>query len=345
MHATERHEAILRWVAEHGSMRVADVAAELGVSPVTVRKDVGALAERGRLRRVHGGAVLAEGATEKPAITIGMIVPSAGYYYPDVIAGAREAAAARGARLVLHISEYEPAEERAQARQLVEDGIDGMLATPSAAPLAPLAGSLRTEDGRPWYEELDVPVVLIERRPAEDTASTEHVVTDHEYGARLAVRHLVDRGRRHIALIVRGSTPTAPWIVRGYQSGLAAAGLKSPIGQVDPEDRPYGKAIDRVIAGVKAGKVDAALVHTDNDALTLLRRLRTRGIGVPDDIAIVSYDDEIAGLAEIPLSAVAPSKREVGRCAVELLTRRLANPDRPRRRVFILPDLHIRASS
>jgi DNA-binding LacI/PurR family transcriptional regulator len=114
---------------------------------------------------------------------------------------------------------------------------------------------------------------------------------------------------------------------------------------VDPESSPYDKAIDAVIAATKAGKVDAALVHTDRDALNLLRRLRARGISVPDDISLVSYDDEIAGLAEIPLSAVAPSKREVGRCAVELLTQRLAHPDRPRRRVFILPDLHIRASS
>jgi DNA-binding LacI/PurR family transcriptional regulator len=338
MHASERHQAILRRVAERGSMRVADIATELGVSPVTVRKDVGTLADRGQLRRVHGGAVLAEGTTEKPAVTIGMIVPSAGYYYPDVIAGAREAAAAQGARLVLHISEYDPDEERAQARQLVEDGIDGLLTAPSL------------EDGRPWYEDLDIPVVLIERRPAEDTAPTEHVVTDHEYGARLAVRHLVDRGRRHIALVVRGSTPTAPWIVRGYSSGLQTARLKSPIEQVDLESRPsgsrpYDKAIDTVVAAVKAGKVDAALVHTDYDALALLRRLRSRGIGVPDDVAIVSYDDEVAALAEIPLSAVAPSKREVGRCAVELLTQRLANPDRPRRRIFILPDLHIRASS
>jgi DNA-binding LacI/PurR family transcriptional regulator len=331
MRASERHQAILRQVAEHGSIRVADIAAELGVSPVSIRKDVARLADHGRLRRVHGGAVLAE--TETPARTIGMIVPSAAYYYPDVIAGAREAAAALGARLVLHISEYDPEEERAQARQLVEDGIDGLLTAPSV------------EDGPSWYEELDVPVVLIERRPADDTAPTEHVVTDHEFGARLAVRHLVDRGRRHIALVVRGSTPTAPWIVQGYASGLRTARLKSPIEQVDLEDRSYDKAIDAVVAAAAAGRIDAALVHTDRDALNLLRRLRTHGISVPADLALVSYDDEIAGIAEIPLSAVAPSKREVGRCAVELLTRRLAEPDRPRRRVFILPDLHIRASS
>lgn len=338
MQARDRHEAILRRVVERGSMRVVDIATELGVSPVTVRKDVIALADRGRLRRVHGGAVLADETAPKPAITIGMIVPSADYYYPDVVAGARRAAASAGARLVLHISEYDPDEERAQARQLIEDGIDGLLATPSE------------ENGRSWHEDLDIPLVLIERRPAEDTASTEHVVTDHEYGARLAVRHLVDRGRRHIALVLRGSTPTAPWIAAGYTSGLTAAGLKTPMEQADlahwPRGgRPYDKVIDTVVAAAGAGTIDAALVHTDYDALALLRRLRARGIGVPDEIAIISYDDEIAALAEIPLSAVAPSKHEVGRCAVELLMQRLSDSDRPHRRVFILPDLHIRASS
>jgi DNA-binding LacI/PurR family transcriptional regulator len=356
MHAEERHQAILRRVREHGSMRVTDVAGDLGVSPVTIRKDVEVLAERGLLARVHGGAMLPETVAEtapdtaapSPApgqpLVLGMIVPSASYYYPDVIKGAREAASAQGARLVLRVSDYDPGEEHAQARQMIDGGIDGLLIAPSG------------EVGRPgaphWHEELPVPTILLERRPDEDAPAVEHVVTDHVYGARLAVRHLVDIGRQRIALLMRGNTPTAPWIEEGYRAGLRAAGLAAPegggfidLGGEGYEAVSYDQPMTTFLDAAAAGRIDAVIVHPENDALALLQRLRGRGLAVPRDIAVVSYDDEVAALADVPLTAVAPSKHEVGVTAVELLVLRVRSPHRPRRRMFILPELHVRESS
>jgi DNA-binding LacI/PurR family transcriptional regulator len=68
-------------------------------------------------------------------------------------------------------------------------------------------------------------------------------------------------------------------------------------------------------------------------------------VRVPDDLALVTYDDEVAALAETPLTAVAPPKREVGRGAAELLVERLGMAgDEPRRHVELLPRLRVRAS-
>ncbi|MFI1963356.1 substrate-binding domain-containing protein [Streptomyces pathocidini] len=355
MHAEERQQAILRRVREGGSIRVTDFAAELGVSPVTMRKDVEVLAERGLVARVHGGAMLPEDWAETaPAASavpaqggrpraMGLIVPSASYYYPEVIKGAREAAAARGVRLTLGVSEYHGEVEQAQARQMIEDGAEGLLLVPSET-----AGAA----GRAWYEELDVPVVLIERRPEHDVAGAEHVGTDHAYGARLAVQHLLGMGRRRVALLIRSSTPTSPWIREGYSGGLRAAGLDGPDAATvidlpgeSPADPDHGRRMEEFLDAVEDGRIDAAIVHPDNEALVLLRRLRARSLSVPGDVALVSYDDEVAALADIPLSAVAPSKHEVGAAAVELLALRLAEPGRPRRRVAILPELRVRSSS
>ncbi|POX43884.1 hypothetical protein C3489_37375, partial [Streptomyces sp. Ru71] len=139
MHAEQRHQEILRRLRESGSVRVSDVAGELGVSPITVRRDVEALAERGVLVRVHGGAVLPEAVPGAVAPTVGaggrelvvgLVVPAADYYYPEVIKGAREAAAERGIRLVLGISQYDPEQERVQVRHMLSEGIDGLLITP-----------------------------------------------------------------------------------------------------------------------------------------------------------------------------------------------------------------------
>ncbi|MEU7033866.1 substrate-binding domain-containing protein [Streptomyces sp. NPDC046237] len=349
MHAEHRHQAILRRLREEGSLRVSDFAAELGVSPVTVRRDVEILADRGLVARVHGGAMLpetwAETATSETAPAtpsrgrervIGLIVPSADYYYPEVIKGAREAAAARNVRLVLDISGYDADEERAQAERMIGDGVDGLLVVPSGP--------------RGWYEELPVPVVIVERRPeADEVAGIDHVVSDHVHGARLAVRHLVEAGRRRLVLLVRGTSPTAQWIIEGFEAGVRAAGLDARSASVmdiaDAGSPERDGLVEQLLDAAAEGRVDAVIAHPDNEALALLRRLRGRSVQVPGDVAIVAYDDEVAGLADIPLSAIAPAKHEVGASALELLVRRLDQPDAPRHRLFVLPRLRTRSSS
>ncbi|MEV0094144.1 substrate-binding domain-containing protein [Streptomyces sp. NPDC050738] len=359
MHAEERHQAILRRLREQGSLRVTDFADELGVSPVTVRRDVETLAERGLVARVHGGAVRPEtraetagpGADTAPARLVpaprtaatervfGMIVPAADYYYPEVIKGAREAAGSRGIRLVLGISQYSPAEEQVQARQMLADGIDGLLITPCGS-----------ADDQHWLAELPIPFALVERRPENDISGAERAVTDHVYGARLAVRHLAESGRSKIALLLRDDSPHGPLVAEGYAGGLRAAGLTAPTAISFRIPSPSAMAerdrtIDEFIDAVTEGRVDAALVHNDHDAIVLLQRLRSRGLTVPGDLAIVAYDDEVAALADIPLTAVAPPKHAVGAAAVDLLNLRVTDPGRPRHRLAILPELHIRDSS
>ncbi|WP_030324660.1 substrate-binding domain-containing protein [Streptomyces flavochromogenes] len=352
MHAEHRHQAILRRLREEGSLRVSDFAAELGVSPVTIRRDVEILADRGLVARVHGGAMLPETWAETapadadPAApargrerVIGLIVPSADYYYPEVIKGAREAAAARNARLVLDISGYDADEERAQVDRMIGDGVDGLLVVPTGP--------------RGWYEHLPVPVVIVERRPESDEmAGIDHVVSDHVHGARLAVRHLAEAGRTRLALLVRGTSPTAQWIIEGFEAGVRAAGLEAPLpasvldtGDAGPGSPEYDDPVEELLDAVAAGRVDAVIAHPDNHALALLRRLRARSVQVPGGVAIVAYDDEVAGLADIPLSAIAPAKHEVGASAVELLVRRIEQPDAPRHRLFVLPRLRVRSSS
>ncbi|MDN0198547.1 substrate-binding domain-containing protein [Streptomyces sp. S.PNR 29] len=349
MHAEERHQAILHRLRQSGSIRVSDVAGELGVSSVTIRRDVETLDERGLLARVHGGAVLPEtrtgtGPAPEPwrppggqlPRTFGMIVPDASSYYPEVIRGAREAAGRHGVRLVLGISRYDETEERAQAERLLADDVDALLLAPGG-----------TGDTTPWYAELPVPVMLVESRQGEDSPA-EYVISDHAYGARLAVRHLAGLGRRRIALAVREDTPHAAALTEGYGTGLATAGLDAPEAPRLTSDTAPGDQDGRLDAYVElaeAGALDAVLVHDDQDALLLLSRLRGRDLAVPKDLAIVAYGDEVAALADTPLTAVAPPRRAVGGAAVDLLLQRLGDPDRPPHRLSILPELHVRSST
>ncbi|MBA2950846.1 substrate-binding domain-containing protein [Streptomyces himalayensis] len=365
VHAEERYQEILRRLRERGSIRVSDVAAELNVSPITVRRDVGVLADRGLVARVHGGATLppAQQADEEAGAApqsvhaapgareavFGLVVPAADYYYPEVIKGASEAAAARGVRLVLGISQYSADEEQAQVERMLADGIDGLLITPCDPAAA-----------RERLQSLAIPHVLVERRPDDDTAGTEWVVSDHAYGARIAVRHLSEAGRGRIGLLLRDDSPHGAHVLAGYREGLAAVGHKTgekAAGRKTGEETvfrlppPGGNTAERerrlgeFTAAVADRRLDAVLIHNDHDAIVVLRRLRAQGVDVPRDLAIVAYDDEVAALADIPLTAVAPPKHAVGAAAVDLLAQRLADPSHPRRRLALLPDLRVRTSS
>ncbi|MHA6763819.1 LacI family DNA-binding transcriptional regulator [Streptacidiphilus sp. PAMC 29251] len=342
-----RRDRILGLVGERPSWRITDLAAELGVSAVTVRRDVETLAEAGLLDRSHGrvarlAAARPEGRASGQGPLLGMVVPAAGYYFAEVIRGARAAAEAGGARLVLGISDYSAAGDVEQVCALVAAGVQGLLLTPNWTDGQPGPGE------EEWLLGLGLPVVLVERSagPGSALAALDRVCSDHAHGAASAVRHLAGLGHQRIALLTSPRTPTARHIRTGYRTALRALGLDEPASfAASPVDD------EALAAAVASGDVTAALVHTDADAIVLLRKLRARGVRVPEDLALIAYDDEIAALADVPLTAVAPPKRTIGTAALELLRLRIPLPGKspqqrevPYRHLELLPELRIRAS-
>ncbi|MEU4269535.1 substrate-binding domain-containing protein [Streptomyces sp. NPDC026092] len=370
----ERHERIVELVREHGSLRVADLAHHLGISLVTARRDVETLASGGRLDRVRGavhwpGTPAPRGQTPQPipdlrpstapepeAPVIGMVVPQSQHYFGEIIRGARETVAAVGGRLILGYSGYRPEQDSAQVDRMLESGVHGLLLTPSWPTGTGGAGDTGGADAKSG--ELTLPAVLVERRGEVGTrvAGLDHVCTDHAAGAGVAVRHLVEIGHRKIALIA-GESPTAVQVRRGYEAALRAFGVSGPPveplalqgGEVDTER--IDTVAERLAALVESGEVTAALVLSDIDAILLLQSLRSRAphLRVPEDLALVAYDDDVAALSDLPLTAVAPPKYEVGATAAELLLQRVregaaGTQGGARRHVDLLPELRVRAS-
>ena len=340
-----RRERILNLVQRRDSWRITELADELGVSTVTVRQDVAALAGAGLLERGHGrvsrrASAAPRGGRGGPLL--GMVVPAADHYCAEVVRGARDAAEAHGARLVLGISDRSPAGDLAQVNALVRAGVQGMLLTPG-----PPSGAPGPADEERLLD-LGLPVVLVERGavPGTRLAVLDQVGSDHAHGAGVAVRHLARLGHRRMALLAGPATPTAVQLGAGYATALASLGLAPPP-PVGPGAAGFPAQVEALLAAAVRGSVTAALVHTDADAILVLRRLRARGVRVPEDLALIAYDDEIAALADVPLTAVAPPKRALGAAAVGLLLSRLRSsaPERePRRRLELLPELRIRAS-
>ncbi|MEV4558121.1 LacI family DNA-binding transcriptional regulator [Kitasatospora sp. NPDC049285] len=343
--AEQRRARILEVVRELGTVRVLELAARIDTAPVTVRRDVAALAESGQLRRSHGAVSLplgdaAPGAAVGRDRVIGMLVPTVGSYFDEVIDGARTAAAATGARLVLGIASYEAADDRAQVGQLLDAGVDGLLLTPNWHPGSDPADAA-------WIRELPVPAVLVERLAAPGSAAADlpAVGSDHRHGVLLALRHLASLDHKSVLLAAREDSWTAHQVRAGYAEAVRLLDLEPrPVIDIHRPGLDTEAVAERIAEAVADG-VRAVLVHNDHEAIQLVPALRARGLRAPDDLALISYDDVFAALAAQPLTAVAPPKRAVGAAAVELVLRRLATgPDLPVHHVRLLPRLKIRTS-
>lgn len=358
MLAVERHERILAAVRAHGTARLADLAAMLAVTPVTVRRDVTVLADKGLLERVHGGVTvprrgLRPASSEQPPARsafgvlaqqtlIGMVTPSVDYYWPEVIRGAQTASVGAGARLALRGSSYDPAEDRRQVTRLLERGVRTLLIAPTIDGKAGL-------DLLRWLGSLTIPVVLMERVPPPKlpTLGLDAVVTAHSLGAGLAVRHLVTLGHRLVGLVTTKHSPTSLALRAGWEQATASLGLPPA---PDETVRAYGapgwvEEYDALIWKCLTGGVRALLVHADSEAIGMVERAHDLGLSIPDDLAVVAYDDEVAAAADPPLTAVRTPRYRLGAVAVELALARVADgPGRPVHRVELWPVLMARES-
>ncbi len=200
------------------------------------------------------------------------------------------------------------------------------------------------------YNDGGVPLILI-----EDTArGAISVRTQNHLGARLAVDHLIARGRKKIALVsgTLGDTHSDNGIspqerFSGYKESLALAGLPFLAEHV-AEIRDYYQEEGRdALASLLAAdpKIDGIFCSAgDLVALGIIIETRARGIRVPEDIAVVGFDDTfVAPLITPPLTTIRQPLRIMGRTALELALESLAK--RPVENRLFMPELIIREST
>lgn len=354
--AAERRALVLSMLERDGAVRVAQLMDELGVAPVTLRRDLAQMEREGLLVRVHGGAVpsaehpLAEAGFAHPVLgartgSIAMLVPSLNYYWPGVVRGAEAEATRIGMDIVLRGASYELQDERPVLERLVRtDSVRGLI-------VAPNTDTPHAQDVVQWMSESGLPSVLVERDAAllPDGAPAESVTTDHALGAVLAARHLAALGHRRVALIISRDSPTSRKITAGWQSACIELGLTPSDhfeSMLPPRASPdFSSVVDATLDAVLASSVTALVVHSDPEAMAFVDLALNRGISVPDDLSVIAYDDEVAELFTPALTAVSPPRASVGRAAVDLIAQRLDDPSRPVHRVVLSPRLNVRGST
>ncbi len=347
-----RQAEILDTVLHRGTVRVAELAEEFGVQPVTVRRDVAALSEAGLVRRVHGGVSALTKAGSNGSGTaarlagkrVGTLVPSLEFYWPDVVRGVEEEAGRLGMQMTLRGSVYHAADERGDVQRLLDAGAGGLL-------LAPTVRGPAGELIREWLADSPVPVVLMERTAHVGSMRrpVESVVTDHAGGAAMAVHHLASLGHRRIGVALNKNSPHVDQIHQGWRSacqdlGLTTTGVADVVFP-EPHDPEFNRRVDSVVDTALETGTTAVIVHSDQEAVRVMQSAEERDLSIPGDLSIVSYDDQVATLATPALSAVRPPRRSIGRTAMGLLAARIAEPDRAVHRVQVSPHLIVRGSS
>lgn len=260
---------------------------------------------------------LARGGTQSLGLAIsGLSNP----YFMDVVAAVEAAAGRAGHTLLLGDTREDSEHELRIVRTLAERQVDGLL-------LAPSVGALETT--LPWLESAEVPVVLLDR--FLDVA-LDQVGCDNEQPTARLVEHLIDIGHTRIAMAIgiRGLSTTEER-VRGYRLALENAGLEYDETLVADGGSQRDQAREAMHELLDLDEPPTAVVSGNNFmTIGLLRAISERGLRVPEDLALVAFDDfEWADLFAPRLTVIRQPTAELGARAVELLLGRLEEPSRP----------------
>ena len=256
-------------------------------------------------------------------------------FFPRVLRGISAELTTRDLQLIL-LMPNSPADVRRTGDYLSAGHVDGVVLV-----------SLHAEDPLPTrLSSAGIPLVLVGRPLPGIEAS--YVDVDNRQGARTAVEHLIAGGRRAVATISGPlDMPVGIDRLAGYRDAVGDAfRVMDPTLEAtgDFTQESGAKAMTRLLA--KRPDLDAVFAASDLMATGALSALTAAGRRVPDDVAIVGYDDSpLASSTHPQLSSVRQPIEEMGREVARLLVEAVEGTDRVQRRVILATELVKRASS
>ena len=333
------------------SVRMKDIARDLGVSVITISKvlrnhpDVGDETRERVLARVkeldYRPNLAARSLVTGRTYLVGLVVPDLLHpFFAEIAKSLSDVLRESGYYLIVSSSEEEPDLEEQEINHLLARRLDILI----------IASCRSTVDLFFRIEKQQTPYVLIDR--SLPGLSTNFVGVDDYAVGRLATKHLIDIGCKRIAHI-RGPE-TSPGIRRmeGYKSALAQSGLKILDDYIiterkgDVETKQRGAEAMHQLLELKA-KPDGVFCFNDPLAMGAMNFALDEGLRIPEDIAVIGcgnlhYDDSL----RVPLSSIDQQSRRIGeeaaRIALAILNSKM--PLKPET-VVLQPELIIRAST
>jgi LacI family transcriptional regulator len=325
---------------------MADVAKEAGVSLMTVSRALNGkhgISEQTRVR-IHAvverlgyhPSGIARGLVTKRTGTLGLVVPdNSNPYFSEVGRGVEHAAYARGYNVFLCNTEEDHQRETIVLKSLTEKQVDGLVVC-----------SPRLLDTELRRALSYFPACVLVNRVIDNHESSA-IRTDDVNGARTAVNHLIERGHRTIGMLAgpEGSF-TGRLRQKGYLTALSEAGIASEAGWLR-HSLPMVEASQKASIELLGQHPELTALFCFNDlvAVGAMQACAQLGRRVPNDVAIIGYDDiPLASLVTPALTTVHIPRYDIGRRAGEMLLAKIEG--KPAQDVTVLPvKLTVRASA
>jgi LacI family transcriptional regulator len=332
------------------TVTIRDVAARAGVSVGTVSNVLNAranvtadAADRVRAAIAELGYVRNDAARQLRAGRsrgIGLVVLDVGNpFFAAVARGAERRAAEAGMVVLLGSSEQDANREASYLDLFREQRVNGVLVSPASEDLSALARL--TASG--------IPVTLVDREAPDSGLAS--VAVDDDEGGYLATAHLLSEGRRRLAYVggPLGTRQVADRLAGARRAVAEVPGAALEVIECAGMTVLHGRAAgEELRARALAERPDAVFAANDLLAMGVLQALSMLAdVRVPDDIALVGYDDiDFAAAAVVPLTSVRQPAELIGWTAVDLVLRQaagtLATADAT---VRFRPELVVRAST
>ena len=243
----------------------------------------------------------------------------------------------RGYSLVLCNTEGDEQRMNRNLETLMQKRVDGLLL-------------LCTETHQPSPEIMQrypsVPTVMMDWAPFD--GDSDLIQDNSLLGGDMATQYLIDQGYTRIACIA-GPLDKTPARLRleGYKEAMARAGLTVPEGYVISSDFEFGggfSAMQKLL--MLPALPQAVFIGNDAMAVGAYQALYQSGLRIPQDMALVGYDDiELARYMTPPLTTIHQPKDELGELAIDVLIHRMADPGQKQQRVQLTPELVVRGSA
>jgi len=333
------------------TVRMKDIARDLGVSVVTVSKvlrnhsDIGEETRQRVLQRVkelnYRPNLAARALVTGRTYTVGLIVPDLVHpFFAEVAKGLSRVLRKKGYSVVISSSEEDVQLERQEIEQLAARSVDALF-------LASVQDSPGAVDDA---AERKIPCILIDRSIPHMQAN--FVGVDDVEAGLLAVDHLVEQGCRRIAHIRGPEVSTALGRLEGYRQALARHGVDAPASYIvrgprgdDAADTSGYDAMQQLLRA--RPRPDSVFCYNDPIAMGAMKAILEAGLDVPGDIAVVGCGNvAYAGLLRVPLSSIDQNSAAIGERAARLALTLIETKTPPQPKSILLrPTLIVRESS
>ncbi len=326
---------------------IKDVAREAGVSIATVSRLLNGLdgVAPERAQRIRDAVEklhyqpnsMARALKIRESRSIGLIIPDIeNPFFPALVRGVEDAAQLHGYAVILCNTDGKPAREEEYMKFLYQKQVDGIL----------FAGNLDFAENRHWLSTIQLPIVLLDRRIPGAPYSA--VLSANEDGAYLAVQHLIAQGCRQIAVIGgRARSPVGNERLQGYRQALIDNKMEADEMLCKEGNFSFEGGYQAAESLLASGKpFDGLFAANDMMAIGALQCLERHGRKVPEEIAVVGYDDiQMAAWYKPALTTMGQPVYEMGRLAVAKLVEEIGGKNVVRQEQILQPQLVVRQSS